>query len=155
MSLACLSSRPKLQSTSSTRQQEITTPSIIVDSREFKSSLPAALYSHGFQLLPVTLTICDYVLSSSIGVERKSYSDLVNSLTNGRLKKQMEHMCRTYEYPILLIEATKLRDTKDLKSKLMVLVRSFPRMRILWSQSDNDSSIVAHLRRLRSRCSRC
>ena len=75
---------------------------IIVDSREFKAELPAALYRYGFRLLPYTLEICDYVLTPSIGVERKSFQDLVNSLNHGRLQKQMEQMTRLERLPIQL-----------------------------------------------------
>ena len=114
---------------------------IIIDSREFKAELPAALYRYGFRLLPYTLEICDYVLTPSIGVERKSFQDLVNSLNHGRLQKQMEQMTRLYAYPLLLIEMGKrhfglFRRSGEITRtavKLVILMRSYPTMRILWS----------------------
>ena len=120
---------------------------IIVDSREFKAELPAALYRYGFRLLPYTLEICDYVLTPSIGVERKSFQDLVNSLNHGRLQKQMEQMTRLYAYPLLLIEMGKrhfglFRRSGEITRtavKLVILMRSYPTMRILWSFQDNSS----------------
>lgn len=120
---------------------------IIVDSREFKAELPAALYRYGFRLLPYTLEICDYVLTPSIGVERKAFQDLVNSLNHGRLQKQMEQMTRLYAYPLLLIEMGKrhfglFRRSGEITRtavKLVILMRSYPTMRILWSFQDNSS----------------
>jgi hypothetical protein len=44
---------------------------IIVDVREFRSLLPSMLYSAKFEILPRTLEVADYVLSSDICVERK------------------------------------------------------------------------------------
>ncbi len=46
----------------------------------------------------------DYILSPDLCVERKSLSDLIGSLSNGRLYNQCVAMCRTYKHPILLIE---------------------------------------------------
>ena len=56
-------------------------------------------------VVPVTLEIGDYVLSPEVCVERKSVSDLVQSLASGRLYEQATFMTRTYKTPVLLIEA--------------------------------------------------
>ena len=53
--------------------------------REFRSSLPAMLYDRGLKLIPATLTVGDYVLTKDVCVERKSVSDLIQSLFKGRL----------------------------------------------------------------------
>lgn len=79
-------------------------PSIVVDIREFRCSLPFVLYSHGFNLIPRTLLVGDYVLSNDICVERKGISDLFQSLASGRLYQQLEAMQRHYKTPCLLIE---------------------------------------------------
>lgn len=134
-------------------KKEDSASTIIVDSREFKAELPSALYRHGFKLLPFTLNICDYVLTPSIGVERKSFQDLVNSLNHGRLQKQMEHMARVYAYPLLLIEMNKrhyglFRRTGEITRtavKLVILMRSYPKMRILWSFQDSSSARMFEL----------
>jgi hypothetical protein len=52
----------------------------------------------------VTIEIGDYVLSPEICVERKSVSDLVQSLASGRLFNQAKAMTRAYKMPVLLIE---------------------------------------------------
>ena len=38
----------------------------------------------GFELLPVTLEVGDYVLSPTMCVERKAVPDLIQSLASGR-----------------------------------------------------------------------
>lgn len=57
-----------------------------------------------FEVVPVTIEIGDYVLSPEICVERKSVSDLVQSLASGRLFNQAKAMTRAYKMPVLLIE---------------------------------------------------
>jgi len=46
----------------------------------------------------------DYILTPDMCVERKSVSDLIGSLNNGRLYNQCVAMTRFYKRPILLIE---------------------------------------------------
>lgn len=58
---------------------------VIVDMREFRSSLPSLLHASGLLVLPVTLTVGDYILTPDICVERKSIPDLVSSFSSGRL----------------------------------------------------------------------
>ncbi|XP_022736156.1 DNA repair endonuclease UVH1 isoform X2 [Durio zibethinus] len=77
---------------------------IIVDMREFMSSLPNVLHQKGMRIIPVTLEVGDYVLSPLICVERKSIQDLFMSFTSGRLYHQVETMARYYRIPVLLIE---------------------------------------------------
>jgi DNA excision repair protein ERCC-4 len=77
---------------------------VVVDVREFRSSLPSALHSHNFQLIPRTITVGDYVIASEICVERKGISDLFQSFASGRLYNQAESMSKYYKYPCLLIE---------------------------------------------------
>ena len=60
-------------------------PRVIVDIREMNSSLPNLLDRVGILVVPVTLTVGDYILSPDICVERKSIPDLTQSLKNGRL----------------------------------------------------------------------
>ena len=95
------------------------TPKVIVDMREFRSELPSLLHKRGIEIEPVTLEVGDYILSPEICVERstitpvhqfqllhcrKSISDLIGSLANGRLYNQATSMSRFYSRPMLLIE---------------------------------------------------
>ena len=77
-----------------------------------------------------------------IGVERKAFNDLVNSLKHGRLQKQMERVCRVYRYPVLLIESFSnelFGGLSSIVARLCVLIRCYPQMRILWSFSEQNS----------------
>ncbi|KFK33029.1 hypothetical protein AALP_AA6G321200 [Arabis alpina] len=122
---------------------------LIVDMREFMSSLPNVLHQKGMKIIPVTLEVGDYILSPSICVERKSIQDLFQSFTSGRLFHQVEMMSRYYRIPVLLIEFSQdksfsFQSASDISddvapyniiSKLSLLVLHFPRLRILWSRS--------------------
>jgi len=122
---------------------------VIVDMREFMSSLPNVLHQKGMKIIPVTLEVGDYILSPSICVERKSIQDLFQSFTSGRLFHQVEMMSRYYRIPVLLIEFSQdksfsFQSSSDISddvtpyniiSKLSLLVLHFPRLRLLWSRS--------------------
>ncbi|KAF5177658.1 Dna repair endonuclease uvh1 [Thalictrum thalictroides] len=122
---------------------------VIVDMREFMSSLPNVLHMKGMRIIPVTLEVGDYVLSPSICVERKSIMDLFQSFASGRLYHQVEMMSRYYQIPVLLIEflqdksfsfqsASDIGDDvtpTSIISKLSLLVMHFPRLRLVWSRS--------------------
>ncbi|MEW5305380.1 MAG: hypothetical protein WDW36_007923 [Sanguina aurantia] len=127
---------------------------LVVDVREFMSSLPAVLHQQGFELIPVTLEVGDYVLSPEMILERKAVPDLVQSLASGRLYHQAESMVRHYKTPILLIEfdparSFSLQSSSDLgddidpratMSRLVLLILHFPKMRLIWSRSPHASA---------------
>ncbi|KAE9606870.1 hypothetical protein Lal_00026102 [Lupinus albus] len=122
---------------------------VIVDMREFMSSLPNVLHQKGMHIIPVTLEVGDYILSPLICVERKSIQDLFMSFTSGRLYHQVETMVRYYRIPVLLIEFSQdksfsFQSANDIGddvtpnsiiSKLSLLALHFPRLRIIWSRS--------------------
>lgn len=122
---------------------------VIVDMREFMSTLPNVLHQKGMRIIPVTLEVGDYILSPLICVERKSIQDLFGSFASGRLYHQVEMMSRYYRIPVLLIEfsqdksfsflsASEIGDDvtpNSIISKLSLLVLHFPRLRIIWSRS--------------------
>lgn len=60
---------------------------VVVDSREFSSMTPVYLHEKGFWMIPMVLTVGDYVLSDDICIERKSVltGDLFESFRSGRL----------------------------------------------------------------------
>ncbi|XP_029178024.1 LOW QUALITY PROTEIN: DNA repair endonuclease XPF [Nylanderia fulva] len=124
-------------------------PKVIVDMREFRSELPAILYTRGIKVEPVTLVVGDYILTPEICVERKSISDLIGSLFSGRLYNQAVAMTRHYAKPMLLIEFDQnkafcfqgnyyvSRDLKntEITAKLQLLTLHFPKLKIIWSPS--------------------
>ncbi|GAA5808344.1 hypothetical protein MFLAVUS_001734 [Mucor flavus] len=131
-------------------------PVVIVDMREFRSSLPPILYAEGMRILPCTLQVGDYILSPDMCVERKSISDMIQSFASGRLFTQCESMSAHYKIPILLIEfdqnkSFSLQSLSDMKdnlritdtsSKLVLLTLAFPKLRIIWSSSPNETAKI-------------
>ncbi|SPO26367.1 related to RAD1 - component of the nucleotide excision repairosome [Ustilago trichophora] len=137
-------------------------PRIIVDMREFRSSLPSMLHAADIQVIPCTLQVGDYVLTPTMCVERKSLADLIQSFNSGRLYTQCELMCVHYQHPILLIEfdqdkSFSLKSTNDgkqmgrsaaastdvdIQAKLVLLTSAFPRLRMIWSSSPYATSDI-------------
>lgn len=140
---------------------------VVVDSREFNSSLPKLLYRVGIKVVPCMLTVGDYILSPKICVERKAIPDLIASFKSGRLYQQCEQMFRHYELPTLLIEfdesksfsfepfaelrppglkATSAVGSKlskqEIQLKITELLVSFPKLKILWSYSPYETAQI-------------
>ena len=135
--------------------------------REFRSKLPVILANQGFLVIPQTLETGDYVLSPNLIVERKSLSDLYQSLSSGRIYDQVANMLKWLQAhkcesnipicPILLIEfdasepfalqvdggylevANSISLTV-IYSKLSVLTLQFPALRILWARSPHHTA---------------
>lgn len=137
-------------------------PRVVVDVREFRSSLPSLLHGRSIVIVPCMLTVGDYVLTPQICIERKSVRDLIQSFTNGRLFNQVESMMEHYKHPMLLIEfdqnksftlepfmdfstssnTSGLAAAPDLQSKLVLLTLAFPRLRIIWSSSPYQTAEI-------------
>lgn len=145
-------------------------PRVVVDVREFRSSLPSLLHGRSMVVVPCMLTVGDYILSPNICVERKSISDLISSFKDGRLYSQAETMFQHYKNPMLLIEFDQNKSftlepfadlsgslnsvaptnvSSDLQSKLVLLTLAFPKLRIIWSSSPYETAeIFASLKTL-------
>lgn len=122
---------------------------VVTDMREFRSELPCLIHRRGVEVIPVTITIGDYILTPDICVERKSISDLIGSLNSGRLYNQAVQMCRYYTKPVLLIEFDQnkpfhlqgrymMSDSShnmDVVKKLQLLTLHFPKLLLVWSAS--------------------
>ncbi|KAM6155601.1 DNA repair endonuclease XPF [Rhynchocyon petersi] len=136
------------------QEQRATQQSIVVDMREFRSELPSLIHRRGIDIEPVTLEVGDYILTPEMCVERKSISDLIGSLNNGRLYSQCISMARYYKRPVLLIEFDPSKSfsltsrgalhqeisSSDVSSKLTLLTLHFPRLRILWCPSPHATA---------------
>jgi DNA excision repair protein ERCC-4 len=137
-------------------------PRVVVDVREFRSSLPSLLHGRSIVIVPCQLTVGDYVLSPNICVERKSIKDLISSFKDGRLYTQAETMLQHYKSPMLLIEfdqgksftlepfadlsgslsSVSANASSDLQSKLVLLTLAFPKLRIIWSSSPYQTAEI-------------
>ncbi len=139
-------------------------PRVVVDVREFRSSLPSLLHGRSMVIVPCMLTVGDYILSPGICVERKSVSDLIGSFKDGRLFAQCEAMFLHYKHPMLLIEFDQNKSftlepfadlsgsvasvsaanagANDLQSKIVLLTLAFPKLRIIWSSSPYETAEI-------------
>lgn len=135
-------------------------PRVVVDVREFRSSLPSLLHGRSMVVVPCMLTVGDYVLSPHICIERKSVRDLISSFKNGRLFNQAETMLQYYKFPMLLIEfdqnksftldpfadhtstVTAASNPSDLQAKLVLLTLAFPRLKVIWSSSPYQTAEI-------------
>jgi DNA excision repair protein ERCC-4 len=142
-------------------------PRVVVDVREFRSSLPSLLHGRSMVIVPCMLTVGDYILSPNICIERKSISDLISSFKDGRLYNQAETMFQHYKSPMLLIEFDQNKSftlepfadlsgslssvsaataggvaASDLQSKLVLLTLAFPKLRIIWSSSPYETAEI-------------
>ncbi|CAH0039276.1 unnamed protein product [Clonostachys solani] len=138
-------------------------PRVVVDVREFRSSLPSLLHGRSMVIVPCMLTVGDYILTPHICVERKSISDLISSFKDGRLYSQAEAMFQHYRDPMLLIEFDQNKSftlepfadlsgnlsslapgnvASDLQSKLVLLTLAFPRLRVIWSSSPYQTAEI-------------
>jgi ERCC4-type nuclease len=79
---------------------------ICIDSNEASVRRDVVNYFRlsGFDVDVRRLDVCDYVVSDRCGVERKSVSDFLSSLKDGRLFSQAGDMAEVYEKPILILE---------------------------------------------------
>ena len=75
-----------------------------MDEREKKSGIPDILKGIGINLEIKTLPVGDYIVAPETVVERKTISDLVSSIFDGRLFDQCNRLKEHYQFPILLIE---------------------------------------------------
>lgn len=141
-------------------RQDVLKSLIIVDMREFRSSLPSLIHKRGIDIEPVTIEIGDYILTPEICVERKSINDLIQSIYSGRLFNQCSMMCRHYKTSIILIEFDQnksfslkgkylfgarvigSKDVIDLVEKLVLLTIHYPQIRLIWSPSPYFSAEV-------------
>ena len=143
-------------------------PRVVIDVREFRSSLPSLLHGRNMVVVPCMLTVADYVLTPTICIERKSIKDLISSFQDGRLYNQAETMLLHYTNPMLLIEfdaqkaftlepfadlsaalgSASMIGGQDLQSKLVMLTLAFPKLRIIWSSSPYQTAeIFAELKK--------
>ncbi|MCJ1310312.1 hypothetical protein MMC25_003974 [Agyrium rufum] len=136
-------------------------PRVVVDVREFRSSLPSLLHGRSMVVVPCMLTVGDYVLTPTICVERKSIKDLIQSFKSGRLFNQAETMLQHYKHPMLLIEFDQNKsftldpfvdhtsaavaaaaNPSDLQAKLVLLTLAFPRLKVIWSSSPYQTAEI-------------
>lgn len=78
-------------------------PIIYADIREGNSRILNILRDR-CDLREKQLAVADYLLSKRVAVERKTSSDFLSSLVDGRLFKQLNEMKQNFKLPLLILE---------------------------------------------------
>ncbi|MEM4258278.1 MAG: DEAD/DEAH box helicase [Candidatus Thermoplasmatota archaeon] len=81
---------------------------IFVDHRESRSEVIKRLVEKKIKIEPKQLDVGDYVLSSRLGVERKTVDDYLTSLLEGKLFLQLRKLREAYSRPLLILEGEEL-----------------------------------------------
>jgi DNA excision repair protein ERCC-4 len=77
---------------------------VIADEREKASGIPQELSKLNVRVYYSQLPVADYVVSPEIAVERKSLSDFVSSVYDGRIFMQAASISNAFSKPYLLVE---------------------------------------------------
>jgi DNA excision repair protein ERCC-4 len=79
-------------------------PRVIADERERQSGVPDRLSKLDIRVYYSRLAVGDYVVNPEIAAERKSVSDLVSSVYDGRLFAQASALASSYRKPYIIVE---------------------------------------------------
>jgi Fanconi anemia group M protein len=77
---------------------------VFADTREKDSPVIQLLQELNCQVLFKQLEVGDYIPAKDIAIERKTVSDFLSSIVDGRLPKQLMSLTESYERPIVLVE---------------------------------------------------
>lgn len=77
---------------------------MVVDERERKSGIPDLLKQIGVKVEMMNLPVGDYIVAPETVVERKSVSDFISSVFDGRLFDQCNRLKEHFEHPTIILE---------------------------------------------------
>ncbi len=77
---------------------------LYADARELSSGIPELIKKENINVYVRNLTVADYIISDRCAVERKSVTDFISSLFDGRLIDQLNRLSKVYEKPVLILE---------------------------------------------------
>lgn len=92
---------------------------VIIDERERNSRIPELLRRAGASVEFAFLTVGDYIVSSQTAIERKTITDLINSIYDGRLFLQCNDLVRNYLRPVIVVEGTLSNLQQDQYSQII------------------------------------
>lgn len=117
-------------------------PKIIFDSRESKSLVVKELGGKCI-LEEKVLEIGDYIISDRVACERKTASDFVSSIVDGRLFSQLSVMKSFYSTPVLIIEGDGIYEHNVKPSAIRGAVASIAidfSIPIIWTRSSLETA---------------
>ncbi|MBN2067066.1 MAG: DEAD/DEAH box helicase, partial [Candidatus Diapherotrites archaeon] len=80
---------------------------VYADSREQDSPVIGLLRELECEVALKQLEVGDYIPSKDIAIERKTVSDFLNSIVDGRLSQQLMGLAETYERPLVIVEGNR------------------------------------------------
>uniref|UniRef100_A0A674INT5 ATP-dependent RNA helicase FANCM n=1 Tax=Terrapene triunguis TaxID=2587831 RepID=A0A674INT5_9SAUR len=125
---------------------------ILVDSREISSGseiISSLKAVHGVKVQVCSLGGCDYIVSNRMAVERRTQSELLNSLNRNKVTQRIQHLQSMFERICVIVEKDRIKAgetsrlfqrTKYYDAMLSALIRAG--IRILFSSCQEES---AHL----------
>ncbi|HYR04081.1 MAG TPA: ERCC4 domain-containing protein [Nitrososphaerales archaeon] len=91
-------------------------PRVIADERERQSGVPERLSKLDVRVYYTRLAVGDYVVNPEIAAERKSVSDFVSSVYDGRLFAQASALASSYRKPYIIVEGDVTEVSKLVKN---------------------------------------
>jgi Fanconi anemia group M protein len=79
---------------------------IVVDHRESKNRVFERLMDFGAELVCEQLKTGDFICSDRVAIERKTIPDLLQSIIDGRIFRQVSEISGCFERPLLIIEGS-------------------------------------------------
>ena len=80
--------------------------SIFADHRESVSNVSRHLQDLGAAVHHKQLQVGDYIASERVGIERKTTSDFLTSMTSQKIFRQLEELSGSFECPVLIMEGS-------------------------------------------------
>lgn len=81
-------------------------PVIFADIREERSGIPSILEKNGIRVKLIQMSVGDYSLPGDVVIERKTSSDFVSSILDGRLFDQAKRLSSACRNPAFIIESS-------------------------------------------------
>jgi len=127
-----------------TPENDNTREKLYVDTRELRSETVRIL-SREYEIVPVQISVGDYILSDRVAVERKTVDDFLASIADGRLFDQAKKLKEEYDAPILIIEGDNLFKRNFRESAIYGAIASLAidfRIPVLFARDPRESAKI-------------
>lgn len=120
-------------------------PTIIVDFRERSSGVPELIVKKGASIRFNQLLLGDYIISQRIAVERKTSSDFIKSIYDGRLFDQVKRLSENYEIPVLIVEGNLEEQLFELQNPnvfrgALVSLAIYYNVKIFYAENESETA---------------